>query len=113
MEIKEKEVMQWKALTVTRGIFKQMRQIDQKEYAIHMRAEGLDPADPLNWAGYILESTGTSVGEIQQTWFVFTIRSVPCRIRDTELFWVLRACTCSIDHLEVELRDKLAQIFVT
>lgn len=113
MEIKKDELMVWKAMAITRGIFKQMRQINQKEYADHIKGEGLDPADPMNWLGYVLEAVDSSVGEIQRTWFVFTVRTAPCRILDSELFWVLRACTFNMDHPEVDLRNALPQIFVT
>jgi hypothetical protein len=103
-EIKEEGILEVKALTVTRGVFKQMVEVPQKVYQEYVDHEGRDPWDVAGWVGYVVD------GESQIVWFILQKDGTLKRVRDMELWWVMR----NQDHLQPtdELRRLLRQVFL-
>ena len=110
-KITEEGIMEVKALTMSRGIFKQCRNIVQKEFSEYILAEDIDPANLANWLGYTIESWEGSIGTMQSTWFLFMYKGTMCKIRDTELFLLLRVGSGSERPTDA-LRDLLPQVFI-
>ena len=106
--IKEEGILEFKALTMSRGFFKQLTTMDQKAYMEYVGpaavdgARAIDPWDPTSWIGYTVEETGD--------WFIFQKDGTLKRIRDIELWWVMR----SEKHPQPtqELQKILRQVFL-
>lgn len=103
-EIKEEGVLEIKALTVTGGVFKQMMEVSQIVYQEYMLAEDKDPWNVAEWVGYVVDV------ERQTVWFIFQKDGTLKRVRDMELWWVMR----SKEHSQPtdELRRLLRQVFL-
>jgi len=114
-QLNEENILEVKALVMGKTVFKQCRMVTQKEYEVSRPASDLNPMVTDNWLGYVVESQNTSVGETQTIWFLFESDDTICRIRDAELFWILRAETdvkLKLVDMTVVLRRKLQQIFI-
>lgn len=100
-KIKEEGILEFKVLTVTKGIFKQMIEVPQKEYQEYVDGEGRNPWDTTSWVGYAIDV---------DIWFIFEKDGTLKRIRDMELWWVMR----SESHPQptIELRKQLRQVFL-
>lgn len=107
-DIKEEQVLDFKALSMTKGVFRQCRQIEVKEYTEYIWLENIQPIEVQNWLGYVIETWDSSVGEIQTDWFIFKLHGTMVRISDRELFWALRP----LNDTPEQLRKLLPQIFV-
>lgn len=104
-QITKEGIMTIKAWVVTKSIFKQMRTVPGEEYREYYLLEGLDNWDFHNWQGYVLD------GEMEQVYFIFRMGGTLCKIRDMDLFFLMRDRD---NHPQptTELRNALQQIFV-
>ena len=110
-EIKKKPIIKWEAFTMSKGMFKQMRTVSQKEYEDYAGTKALNIINPANWHGYVLEQCASSVGEIQIAWFIFTKDETLCKIRDNDLFWLMRSRWDPREDAIAQFRATLPQIF--
>ena len=107
-KIGEGSILEFKALTMKKAVFTQLRQVGQKEYEEYYLAENIQPVNPAEWLGYVITSINSTVGEIQTPWFVFKLHGTLVRIADRELFWILRGCNDTPEQLQ----RIIPQIFV-
>lgn len=102
-KVTEEGILKFKALTMNRGVFAQLQVVSQEAYSeAHMPAVGEDSWDITEWIGYVVSDPAT--------WFIFPEDGTLKRIRDVELFFVLR----SQNHPQPtdELRKSLKQVFL-
>jgi hypothetical protein len=110
-KIQKKPIIQWEALTMSKTFFKQMRTVDQKEYGDYALVQAIDITNPINWQGYVLEAFSSSVGELQIVWFIFLKDGTLCKIRDKELFWLIRNRFDPREDAIAQFQATLPQIF--
>ena len=108
----EEKILEWKALTMTKGMFKQIREVRTEEYQSFILLEEVDPLAPVSWIGYVIEPVPSSVGDMQVVWFIYEASGTLCRIRDMDIFWILRQRASMANDPATDLRDLLKQIFV-
>ena len=104
--IKEEGILEFKALVMSKGMFKQCPQLGQA--AMERYLEGKDPWEPKTYVGYVIEPwSGPTIG--QTTWFVVVQDETLKKVRDVDLFWIIR----SEEHPQptTELTPLLRQVF--
>jgi len=111
IEINEKGIVEIRALTMSKSTFKQIRELDQKAYreAVILGGNGESADDPDFWnmenmVGYVIEESA-----VQSVWFVFKFSGTICKIRDREIFFLLRSD--EFLYPTDQLRNTLPQIF--
>ena len=109
-KIREDKVLEFKSLTTSRAVFKQMQELKQEQVRDYFLLEDRDWWDTGNWVGYVIETSPSSVGEIQEAWFIIELNGTLKRVRDMELWWVMKSDAHS--QPTVELRQLLRQIFL-
>lgn len=112
--VKEKNVIQIKALSMSKSTLDQLRELKQQDITGAM-LERLSP-----WIGYVIEPVKGS--SITTTWMLALLDdSTLIKVRETEFFWILRYVMqdadvlCDSDAVHKELRnilDGLPQIFI-
>ena len=101
--MENKGIFKYEALTMTTKTFKQIREVDKFELP-HI-------APAIVWEGYVIEHFSGSHGDLQIFWFITKKNDTLVRIRETDLFWLLR--TPENKEPTRALIDSLPQIFTT
>ena len=101
--IKEDNILEVKALTMSRGIFAQVADWHQDEAKIHFATKA-DCHDTKTWLGYVID------GKMQFASYLILVDGTLKKIRDVDLFFIMR--TSEHPNAERDLQKKLNQIFL-
>ena len=111
-EIKEAGILEIKALTLNKGIFKQLEQVTGEQTMGHILvgSEDPDPWNPCNWVGYVLEPWVSSAGDAQTDWYIIEMGGTLKKVRGSDLWFHLR----SVQHPNPtnDLQQILRQVFL-
>ena len=87
-KVNEEGILEFKALTMSRGLFKQLTRLDQNKYLKYVGppavdgSRAIDPWDPKSWVGYVVDD--------MNVWFILEKDGTLQRIPDMELWWIMR-----------------------
>lgn len=106
-EIKEKELIRYKGLTINKSTFSQFREINQKQIEAWQLLE--DKQVP--WEGYIVQSIEGGAGTIQIFWFIAQILGSVSKARESEVWWTLNGDKANREAEIENLKRLLPQVF--